>query len=62
MESCAACGRADATRGYCPFCNASRPRCPQQNNNRLMERVEKYNDPEAYAHWGTTIPWGNMNF
>ena len=35
------------TRRYCPFCNTPTHRSDDEAKNRLLKRIEKYNDPEA---------------
>eukprot|EP00956_Cyclotella_meneghiniana_P007967 scaffold10584_cov23-Cyclotella_meneghiniana.AAC.2 len=35
------------TRNCCPFCNTARPKSDEENMKRLLERIEKYSDPEA---------------
>eukprot|EP00956_Cyclotella_meneghiniana_P007846 scaffold10456_cov45-Cyclotella_meneghiniana.AAC.5 len=42
-------------RGYSPFCNASRPRSPEENNKR-------YNDPKAICALGNNYSLGQNEF
>jgi len=57
---CAGCAFS-LTRDRCPFCNASYP-IVGEYNKRLLERVEKYNDPEAIHILGSYYSLGKHGF
>eukprot|EP00956_Cyclotella_meneghiniana_P022648 scaffold43089_cov23-Cyclotella_meneghiniana.AAC.1 len=41
------------TRNCCPFCNTANPRSHEEINNRISERIENFNDPEAMVVLGS---------
>eukprot|EP00956_Cyclotella_meneghiniana_P002800 scaffold3289_cov22-Cyclotella_meneghiniana.AAC.2 len=45
-------------REHCPFCNAANPRTDEEVINRFMERIDKYNDPNAMVLLGRCYQQG----
>ena len=50
------------TRDFCPFCNAPTARGEEEANKMLLERIKKYNDPEAMNVLGCNYKWGQRGF
>jgi len=48
---CSGC-RHCLPREHCPFCNTAAPQSYEEVNRRLVERIEKYNDPAAMFQLG----------
>jgi len=49
---CCGC-RWHLQREHCPFCNAGIPRSAEERNRRLLDRIDKYNDPAAMSQLGS---------
>eukprot|EP00956_Cyclotella_meneghiniana_P028159 scaffold64941_cov77-Cyclotella_meneghiniana.AAC.12 len=54
------CGNSRTQR--CPFCNAPDAQTQKEYNDRLLERIEKYNDPEAMYQLGNYYNEGMHGF
>ena len=50
------------TSGRCPFCNTKSPASQEEQNKRLMERIEKYNDAVAMTQLGCYYKCGDAGF
>ena len=47
-------------RGICPFCNTPVPQNNEEHQKRLLERINKYNDPEAMNSLGNFYYLGQI--
>ena len=58
---CSGC-KFSLPRLHCPFCNSAIPQNEDELNKRLIERIEKYSDPEAMCVFGTYYAEGTNGF
>eukprot|EP00956_Cyclotella_meneghiniana_P024510 scaffold49309_cov48-Cyclotella_meneghiniana.AAC.4 len=50
------------TQDRCPFCNVANATTDDERKQRLFERIEKYNDPEAILMLGFCYEFGDNGF